>query len=427
MPAGLGLDQAAARSSCGVAWLRPCSCSWFAGPVPRLRRSTRGRARRPLVSGARAGSAGGQVLCVSTLGSLAGTFGTTHLLLPSLGRCHVDVDGGGSGAGPRGRIHARHRWGRSAQTALSLLAAGDAGCGGRPPARPGRSSPIGMRLLERVESPVPEPARRRSTRAELLDRELRLLQVNEGLDSFQSVWVPETGLDRRGLLLRLLLRCRRGGPARGPETPGACASSAWGPGTTFRVIEGASPAACGAGPDRCGARRRKAVELGRRWFDLRHARARSDGPVRMRDARTLPCAVDVAGNRPGRCSTPTPTRSRSRPICRPWSSCREVRNKLAPGGWLAINVGGFGFDGSRGLRPGLHRGGGLRAGPCPGAARTQVHATSSCSPAGTSAPLAVPDRQGFELDRLRRAHCSGRPSLPEWVALGGAVRRTAVS
>src|SRR5687768_6468641 len=82
MPEQLPLDQAAALFGWGslaatsVLFLLPATCLGAVGPLAVELASRRG---------VRPGTAGGQVLCVSTLGSLVGTFATTHLLLPELG------------------------------------------------------------------------------------------------------------------------------------------------------------------------------------------------------------------------------------------------------------------------------------------------------------------------------------------------------
>src|SRR5262245_22161720 len=73
----------------------------------------------------RAGDAGGRVLAASTLGSLAGVFGTTHLLVPRLGLAWTFYAAAGtlSAAGAAGLLLARAR-GRAPLFALVLVPAG---------------------------------------------------------------------------------------------------------------------------------------------------------------------------------------------------------------------------------------------------------------------------------------------------------------
>jgi spermidine synthase len=331
MPSGLGLDQAAALFLWGslaatlLLFLAPALCLGCVGPL-----AVEIVARK---SGASAGSAGGQILCVSTLGSLAGTFGTTHVLLPSLGVTWTLM-----GAGAVLALGAA--WmlvsARAARPPLLLLAVGmlAAALGSRVAAP---DLPPGRRLLERGESPY--QSLRVVSESAGDGRELRLLQVDEGLDSFQSVWVPEPGLIGEGFYYDYF--------ALPAWWSGAGAGDPWrvcvlglGSGTTFRVLEGASPE--GVALDLVGVEiDSKAVELGQRWFDLR-----PQDPGRTvlsgRDAR-----ASLRGLLPGFDLAVLDAYAHQVEIPAHLSSLeflREVRGKLTDGGWLAINVGGFGFE-----------------------------------------------------------------------------------
>jgi len=166
---------------------------------------------------------------------------------------------------------------------------------------------------------------------------LRLLQVNEGLDSFQSVWQRRPGLLGPGYYYDLFAL-----PAWWARRAGA-----WkvlvlglGAGTTFRVLDGASPPGCelelwGVEIDAA------VVELGVRWFELDRARANvhvlpgRDGRAALRG---LPVDFDLIVLDAYAHQVEIPFHLATR------EAFSEIRAHLAPHGWLAVNVGGFGFD-----------------------------------------------------------------------------------
>ncbi len=281
-------------------------------------------------SGLRPGVAGGQVLCASTLGSLVGTFATTHVLLPDLGVARTaSLASLALGAGALAlAAKARKR-----SLAGLVLLVGLAALGLRAPARP--ALPAGMHLLEARESSYQTSRAVADRRGE---EELRVLQVNEGLDSFQSVWRSQ----------------------KGPLGPGyyydAFALPAWwserregtwnvavlglGAGSTFRVLEGALPpelqlTMIGAEIDA------EVVALGQRWFELpvSNPDQRVVSGVDARSAlRTWPGPFDEIVLDAYAHQTEIPAHLCSR------EAMVEMRQKLADRGWLAINVGGFSIE-----------------------------------------------------------------------------------
>ena len=162
----------------------------------------------------------------------------------------------------------------------------------------------------------------------------RLLQVNEGLDSFQSVWRAQAGLLGPGYYYDYLaLPLAWPGPERR-----RILVLGLGAGTVFRVIEGAAPE--GLELELTGLELDpRALELGRRWFDL------PEGP----GARAV-----VADARVGLAAAGGPfdlvvldcyaNQSEIPPHLATREFFTAVRARLAPEGVLAVNVGGFGAD-----------------------------------------------------------------------------------
>jgi len=276
-----------------------------------------------------AGTAGGRVLAASTLGSLVGTFGTTHWLVPELGIQGTFY----LAAATLAVLGALVRFGESrapsAVLPALLVASGLFGSGYRTPAPDAEISVLetrqsayqSLRVVERGEG----------------EARFRQLQVNEGLDSFQSVWQPESGLLPDGYYYNHF------------ALPAAWSadSRSWralvlglGAGTTWRVLEGALPD--GVELDAVGVEIDPvAVELARRWMDLPE-----NGPGRLaiagQDARTAlqqltpgfdQIVLDTYANQmevpPHLCSV---------------EFFEEVEARLAVGGWLTINIGGFGVE-----------------------------------------------------------------------------------
>ena len=280
-----------------------------------------------------AGTAGGVVLCASTLGSLGGTFLTTHVLLPHAGLTRSFV---GSGlvlvsCGAAVWIASSRRAPGKAAAGAGVIACAAALWGSR---IEGPSLPQGMALLEHSES------RYQSLRVvedTTLGAPLRLLQVNEGLDSFQSVWAERPGLLGQGFYydafaLPMWLS--------EPRASWKVLVLGLGAGTAFRVLEGALPE--GAALEAWGVELdERVVELGQRWFELpadRNDRIVLAGEDARAALRRLPSdfdlvVLDAYSNQveiPAHLST--------------LEFFREAREHLAPGGWLAVNAGGFGAD-----------------------------------------------------------------------------------
>lgn len=279
-----------------------------------------------------AGTAGGVVLCASTLGSLVGTFLTTHVLLPYAGLTRSFVGAGltlalcgaavwlGAGRGAGGRL-----------VAGALLAAFAATLGSR---LDGPSLPQGMRLLEQAES------RYQSLRVvedTTLGTPLRLLQVNEGLDSFQSVWAERPGLLGQGFYYDSFALPVWLSP---PRATWKVLVLGLGAGTAFRVLEGALPA--GSELEALGVELdERVVDLGRRWFELpveRPDRAVIAGDDARAALRRLPSDFDLIVLDAYSNQVEIP------PHLSTLEFFREARAHVAPGGWLAVNAGGFGAD-----------------------------------------------------------------------------------
>ncbi|MCC7013754.1 MAG: fused MFS/spermidine synthase [Planctomycetes bacterium] len=277
-----------------------------------------------------AGSAGGRVLGYSTLGSLVGTFGTTHQLVPWLGIAWTFLVAGSTlfVLGLAVALAVRRR-----TLGVAVIAAAGAATGAWPSARVERNPlPDGVRVIAEGESTyqsvrVVEDSRWGSA--------LRLLQVNEGLDSFQSVWAATPGLLGLGYYYDLFaLPCWWSGEPRTWKV----LVLGLGAGTTFRVLRGASPidtelTMVGVEIDPL------VVDFGRRFFDLDPER---DRVLAGLDARSALSALErdfdliVLDAYARQVEIPFHLASAE--------AMTEMRAHLAPGGWLAVNVGGFGFD-----------------------------------------------------------------------------------
>lgn len=334
LPEGVTLDRAAGM----ITWGSLASSLLLFGP-PALALGCVGPLAVEVVqtwSGAHAGTAGGRVLFASTVGSLAGTFGTTHYLVPELGvtrtYCVAAVALGVLGL--LAMLLERRDFGRRGGL-VRLLFFGLL-LGGVEALAPSsaRGERVRGQLLESVESPY------QSVRVVELDEgevRMRQLQVNEGFDSFQSVWQPEPGLLPPAFYYDYF--CLPPWWSRG------CGE--WrvmvlglGAGTAWRVLEGTMPEeleliASGVELDL------RVVELARRWMDLPE-----DGPRRRTlggwDART---ALRHGGGEFEQIVLDTYANQMEIPphLCTV-EFFEEVKAHLAPGGWLSINIGGFGFD-----------------------------------------------------------------------------------
>jgi len=280
--------------------------------------------------GGHAGDAGGRVLGASTFGSIAGTFATTHVLLPRLGIEHTFLLSAAvlGLLGVFMLVLARRARAPSAAAALLLVL-------GLATSRYAAPLPAAdLRLLAARQSPY--QSIRVVERGEGAER-IRFLQVNESLDSFQSVWQPEPGLLPPAYYYNLFAL-----PPAWSRTTGnwRMLVIGLGAGTVVRVLEGALPEAVrlislGAEIDPV------VVELGRRWFELeandtdRRVFAGLDGRAALRFAEGAfdEIVLDAYADNmeiPAHLSTV--------------EFFREVRSQLRPGGWLAVNLSGFGFD-----------------------------------------------------------------------------------
>lgn len=270
-----------------------------------------------------AGAAGGRVLCVGTLGSLAGTFATTHTLIPELGLRGTFLLAGAV-------LCALAAWTllvsrRVAALSATLFLGGLLGAFSRfeaPTSKDARvlaSAESGLQSLRVVE--VGEGAELR-----------RLLQANEGLDSYQSLWQEEPGIFAEGTYYNgfaLPLYWNN-------EAPVEIFVAGFGAGTVFRVLSKYRTFhMTGVEIDPV------VLELGHEWLDLPREDPRLtllsgwDGRAALRTLEKPQQLVilDAYANQ-----TEIPAHLSSVEFF------REVAERLAPRGMLAVNVGGFGFD-----------------------------------------------------------------------------------
>jgi spermidine synthase len=288
-----------------------------------------------------AGHAGGHVLASSTLGSLAGTFGTTHLFVPVLGTTLTFL---GAGAvlllcGLLVRPEASGR--RKLQLGLFIVAFGLCFFSGWPRSGAGARGASGPqeRLLEAAESPY--QSLRVVERGEGSGR-IRMLQVNESLDSFQSVWTPEVGLLPAGYYYNHFAL-----PYGWARRELGRAQDRWdvfivglGAGSAIRVLEGVMGAETQLGVT--------GVELDPSVVELAEAHFELDrsGPGRT-----------IVGGLDGRPALGLDDRVYDQVIVDAYANNMEVpphlasveafevaRERLRDGGWLTVNVGGFGVD-----------------------------------------------------------------------------------
>lgn len=277
-----------------------------------------------------AGTAGGRVLFASTLGSLVGTFGTTHFLIPMMGLVGTLYLAAGVLALLGLGIRLKDRKASAGLYLASLLGVS--------------ALVIPSHSVERLGDDAHLLASAQSTYQSLRvvefgtgESRTRQLQVNEGFDSFQSVWQPQTGLLPSGYYYNFFC----------PPAWWAGATEHWntlvlglGAGTTWRVLDGTLPPglqmhATGIEIDA------KAIELARRWMDMPPEspdRRVLDGwdaraGLSQLQGRFNEIVLDTYANQmeipPHLCSL---------------EFFEEVNEALAVGGFLAVNIGGFGFD-----------------------------------------------------------------------------------
>jgi spermidine synthase len=269
------------------------------------------------------------VLAASTLGSLAGTFGTTFLFVPRAGLTATYL-GAGLALAVCGLLFLVRRrpvvGGLAGLLALCALAFAR-----HDPA----VLPHDVRLIEARETTY------QSARVvEVGDgaERMRRLEVNESFGSFQSVWQPQTGLLPPGYYYNAFAL-----PVWWTTKPTLVRALVLGlgAGTTWRVLEGALPPdseleATGVEIDP------GVVELGRNWMDL-PPDGRSDRiVVAGMDARValrcLPRRFDLIVLDAYQNQMEIPPQLASVEFF------AEARESLATGGYLAVNVGGFGLD-----------------------------------------------------------------------------------
>ncbi|MEE8468668.1 MAG: fused MFS/spermidine synthase [Planctomycetota bacterium] len=328
MPAELALEQAAELlvwGSLAASLLLFLPAALLLGCMGPLAVEVLSRARA-----CHAGDAGGRVLAASTAGSLVGTFATTHLLLPVLG---IDI--------------------------TFLVAAGALGCAGiwvllrsenfRPPALAGvlllLSALIASRQDQRPVRAGQTLLAARESRYQMLrvveqgqgPDLLRTLQVNEGFDSFQSVWQPASGLLPSGYYYNYFVLPAWWEGARGEWRTLILGLGA---GTAVRVMQAALPQ--GARLHAVGVEiDPEVVRLGEQFFDLE-----SEVPGRVvfagLDARSALRWVS-----PGFDQVVLDCYANNMEVPAHLSTVeffREQQEVLREGGWLSVNAAGFGLN-----------------------------------------------------------------------------------
>ncbi|MCP3915798.1 MAG: hypothetical protein GY711_09600 [bacterium] len=325
MPAGVKLEEAAsllAWGSLAASTLLFLPAALALGCVGPLAVEALQRTR-----GGHAGDAGGRVLCASTLGSIAGTFGTTHVLVPRLGLEMTFIVAALVLALLGTFVLARTRTSPVPGTALGLAVIAAIAFSRYTSPRPGEN----MRLVEELQSPYQA--------LRVVEREdgMRWLQVNESFDSFQSVWIPAAGLLDESYYYNLF--------ALPPHWAGA--GDSWrmlvlglGAGTAVRVVEGSLPP--GASLESVGVEiDPEVVAVGERHFDLE----------RSAPARTVASGLDARAalhvSAGGFDQVVLDCYANNMEIPSHLSTVeffRELRDALAPSGWVTVNAAGFGLD-----------------------------------------------------------------------------------
>jgi len=279
--------------------------------------------------GGGAGMAGGRVLGLSTLGSLVGTFGATHALLPGVG-VRVTFLLAGLALFAAGLLLAWNgRQGRAAVAAALLVGALGVTLDYDPPGA-GEGE---------VELAASDSAYQR---VRVIERgageELtRYLRVNESLDSYQSIWTPQPGLLGAGYYYdHFALPLAFTDPSNPPARYSVLVIGL-GAGTAVRVLEGVAPRATEL--DIVGFELDpEVVRLGALYFELREGPGRAyydglDGRAGLAqlERRFDQIVLDAYTN-----NMEIP------PHLATVEFFRALRGALAPGGWLTANIGGFG-------------------------------------------------------------------------------------
>jgi len=297
-----------------------------------------------------AGDAGGRVLCFGTVGSLAGVFATSHLLVPGLGLVGTFLVAAGllvlAGVLALGIARSLHSGRMALPAALFFLALilGGLGSGpyaraGGPPAREGWSvlfrgeSPYQSVRVVEAQPPSPEGPN-------VPEAGFRYLQVNEGFDSYQSVWQPEPGLLPQGFYYNdFALPCHWARSEDPRRSSWSVLVLGLGAGTAVRVVEGAAPADLALSftgieldPMVVGAAREHlelVVDGTHRVVSDLDARVALRGLEQRFDQIVLDCYANQVEIPPHLCTV---------------EFFVELREHLVDGGYLAANLGGFGFD-----------------------------------------------------------------------------------
>lgn len=329
LPGQLTLEQSATLVSWGslaaslCLFLPPATALGCIAPL-----ATEVLARRAQRS---AGSAGGLVLCASTLGSLCGTFATTYVLVPNLGTTRTFLCAAAA-LGVLGLIAlfglARTRASALAGVALIAPLALWSVAAATP------ELPEGRTLLAASESTYQSV---RVVEEGEVGARLRFLQVNESFDSFQSVWSEQRGFLPDGFYYNHFVFPLWWSRDIRDWHIGVVGLGA---GTAWRVIDDTRPPTTTV---RCSGAEidPEVVRLARAWMDM----PRDDPRCRVfsgGDGRALVTShassfdllvLDAYANQ-----TEIPAHLSSVEFF------RECKASLRTGGWLAINVGGFRFD-----------------------------------------------------------------------------------
>jgi spermidine synthase len=331
---------------------------------------------------ARAGAAGGRVLGASTLGSLVGTFATTHGLVPGLGLRFTFLVAAALLV-MAALLVRRNHWHSALPVAglvvLALL-----------PMREPKVGP-GRELVDWLESPYQQVRVSRSTGE---GEELWYLEVGEASDSFQSVRQAQPGLLPDGFYYNdFVLPLWWDGALAGREVRVLVVGL--GGGTAFEVLRGAAPPgthvrAVGVEID-AGV-----VELARKHLGLEHPDlevvAGADARVALRhvEGQFDLVVVDAYANQfqiPEHLAT--------------LEFFTELARHVAPGGWIASNVSGLGHD-----DPVVEAVGGTLAAAlgAPVLALRVPAARNTTLFARSGAPLVLPTDEGFVPSDERLAH-----------------------
>ncbi len=277
----------------------------------------------------RAGDAGGRMLFASTVGSLIGVFATTHWAIPTVGLRSTLLAAAGTLLLAALLIQVlttvADRW---AKAALLLCFLGALSAVLTPRSMP--VLPEGVVLLEERESPYQYTRFVEDRRTEPF---MRSLQVNEGADSYQSVWQPELGLLPGDYYYNDFVL-----PAwwQGKKGTWRCLTVGMGAGTAKRVMEGAMPP--GLTLDYTGIELDPVVvELAEKWCDLK-----ADGLTKILSGLDGRAALGlVEGPMDHILVDAYANQVEIPPHLATIEFFNQVESLLEPKGWCQVNVSGF--------------------------------------------------------------------------------------